>query len=205
MLIHLSPTCISPWRDVELVDIEIPQLDMLLTSGKEVVARRPHPNKHHVVACRNTGKKAVAGLLINCDRAVRDFTVQTRWAINCEHVAIHRVDYHVLDDEFGLVSDRMILWGSRAATLSHPGWVSRWPKRSAEALAPLHAQPTFWLDARTRLPYDAVALRNLQRRVSDTEPRLMAEQQESFALPTLEPGRLAWLDRAPALEQAFAA
>lgn len=62
MLIHLLPTLHCgrfSSEACELIDITCPELGLKLSSGKEVVARRPFPNKQYLVACRNVGQKAM--------------------------------------------------------------------------------------------------------------------------------------------------
>ncbi|EPH0302014.1 MULTISPECIES: DUF6012 family protein [Pseudomonas aeruginosa group] len=53
-------------------------------------------------------------------RRIQEYTAVSRWAINAEIVVTHRVSYTVLDDEFDLVSDNMLLWSSQPQR--HGGW-----------------------------------------------------------------------------------
>ncbi|MFO7061921.1 DUF6012 family protein, partial [Pseudomonas aeruginosa] len=62
------------------------------------------------MACRNKGRKATNGLLIDVPGQVPYFTVITRWKIAGEIVVQHRVEYVVLDDEFDAVTDYPVLW-----------------------------------------------------------------------------------------------
>lgn len=59
MLIHISPqflTCEASGNDCEIVDLTIPELDLSLKGGSDIVSRRPFPNKRYVVASRKVGR-----------------------------------------------------------------------------------------------------------------------------------------------------
>ncbi len=47
------------------------------------------------MACRKSGCKAVNGLLVDVEKHVPLFTVDTRWSIDAEVVLRHRVEYVV--------------------------------------------------------------------------------------------------------------
>src|ERR1700738_4447595 len=103
MLIHITPqflTCDGSSGYVDLVDLRINELGLFLKAGKEVAGRRPYRNKRFVVACRNAGRKAVDGILIETSKPVAEYTVETRWAVQAEAVVTHRVKYVVLDKDF---------------------------------------------------------------------------------------------------------
>lgn len=113
MLIHFCPRLLTPAGfdlPCELIDIRIKEFDLHLLGGRDVVARHPLPDKRYHVACRKSGCKAVNGLLVDVEKHVPLFTVDTRWSIDAEVVLRHRVEYVVLDAEHDAVSDYMLLW-----------------------------------------------------------------------------------------------
>ncbi len=112
MLVHLTPRILNRYSDinVELVDITIPDFNLRLIGGIDVVARRPYPNKCHYVACKKKGRKAINGILVKTSGNVRDFSVHTRWCFNAERVVKHTVNYSVLDNEFGCVTEETKAW-----------------------------------------------------------------------------------------------
>ena len=112
MLIHFCPRLLTP------AGFDLPCGDRHPHQGVRPApawrARRggasPLPDKRYHVACRKSGCKAVNGLLVDVEKHVPLFTVDTRWSIDAEVVLRHRVEYVVLDAEHDAVSDYMLLW-----------------------------------------------------------------------------------------------
>ena len=52
MLIHVSPKIIqhAAHIDLELVDVSIPELDIVLQNNVEIVTRKPYPNRRQSMA-----------------------------------------------------------------------------------------------------------------------------------------------------------
>ena len=65
MLIHITPRLLKPSSvglTCGLIDVEVPELGLMLKEGRELVARTPYPNKRYLVASRKQGLKAIVGL-----------------------------------------------------------------------------------------------------------------------------------------------
>jgi hypothetical protein len=198
MLIHITPrfvTCEQSGPNIELVDLRIDELGLFLRGGKEITTRRPYPNKHFNVACRNIGRKAVDGILIETDKPLAELTLEMRWAAQADSLMKHRVRYVVIDRDFDAVSDNMLLWTSDGT------WPSRWPEVHKGAI-PMNVQPHMKASPSAN-------------RAGMVEDRLVAgrivERSETFPVPTLERERLlspdyafAWPGaRPPSIDTAF--
>lgn len=200
MLIHLTPrfyTCELSGANVELVDLQIPELQLDLRGGKDLATRRPYPNERYVVGCRNVGKKAIAGILVETPAHIPEYTVVARWAVDAEIIVTHRVQHVVLDKDFDTVTDSMVMWYARCESLG--GWCSRWPEVHQGAI-PASAQPRMQL---SRTP-ERTGI------VADHAPEgFIAERAEVFSVPTIERARLlgggAVGERIPSVESAFKA
>ena len=200
MLIHVTPRIylgqtngVSPGpMKCELIDVTIPELELVLEEGKDVVARRPYPNKNYLTACRKVGQKAIVGILVDTMLAVQSFSVLTRWAINAERTLTRRVNYLVIDEDYDTVSDDMLLWDSR------------WPEE-ALGFVPSRAQPR--MDVWTA----EASLHARQGEVKDTyRDGMIALREETFRIPTIERERLLGQDfivrdRLPSIDMAFSA
>lgn len=194
MLIHITPKLFRPMNaatSCTLVDVAVPELDLILREGYEVVAR--------LVACRRTGQKATAGLLLETSAHLNSFTVITRWAIDGAAVITHCVQNVVLDNDYDAVTDSMVLWGAMSEGLG--GFPDRWPAE-LKGRVPAHAQPR--MDV---LKHDA---ESRQGDVSDTisSAGMVHERHERFRVPTIERDRLLWprglgRDRMPPVTSAF--
>lgn len=145
MLIHFVPRYLirsSFERDVKLIDFHCPELGLKLLGGKELVARKPYPNKSFLVACRKIGQKAIDGFLVEIDNDLSEFFAITRWQINDEQIVEHIVKYTVLDDEFDAVTGNMVLWSAMSPSLG--GFSDRCPAE-AKNWRPALAQPSMSL------------------------------------------------------------
>lgn len=111
MLIHLTPRYYAKYSDVQVdvIDVEIPQLKLILKANVDIVLRTPFPNKNYKVVCRKKGRKAINGILIESAGELNNFTVITRWAVNGE-ISRHETYYHVNDNEFEAVTEEHFLW-----------------------------------------------------------------------------------------------
>lgn len=138
MLIHIVPKLIEPDFPVTsaIVDISIPECGLLLVGGKDITARRPYPNKRHLVACRKKGNKAIAGILVEVEGHLSLYTAITRWLVNDE-IITHVVEHTVLDQELDAVSDDLTLCRPHYGT----EWQNRWPACYAKEKA-IFRQPT---------------------------------------------------------------
>lgn len=117
MLLHITPRYYLKYSDVlvDLLDVSIPELNLILKAGEDLVVRTPHRNKCYKVACRKKGRKALNGIFIETDVAVRNFTVVTRWIVNAS-ISTHVVHYHINDDEFDAATEEEFFWSGFSAT-----------------------------------------------------------------------------------------
>lgn len=209
MLIHITP-CIYLGRFTQpqvcyLSDLTINELGLKLHDEKELVTRRPYPNKHFHVACRKKGKKAMSGILIDSSKSLNSFTVESRWVvswgvIDYPSTLLHRCTYIVLDNEFDAVTDNMTLW-YRPADQIFRVHQSRWPKESV-GMIPMRAEPRMdiW-DAKNG---------GIERQgdVKDTVRNgKVIKRTEIFRMPSVEPEvlttDLSWSKRIPGVDLAF--
>lgn len=140
MLIHLVPRLYlgerTAAKDCALVDVSLPEMALCLRAGKEVTACRPYPNKRYLVARRNGGRRAVAGILIEHAGRLEQFTMVARWTIDRGEVLTHKIEYRVIDHDFDAVSEDMILWSG----MRRQAWSDRWPPALAQ-FSPAQLQP----------------------------------------------------------------
>ncbi|PLO03074.1 hypothetical protein CWM94_00025 [Klebsiella pneumoniae] len=200
MLLHLSPRYYARYTDVvvDLIDVSVPELNLVLKGGEDVVIRTPFPNKCYLVVCRKKGRKAINGFFVETDAVVENFTLITRWAVNGD-ISTHRVHFHITDADHDTVTDSLTLWN---AVYNTP-WQSRktpWQ----ESWTPASAQPRM-----ITLPGDNRSERDEQiYNVTDAEG-FVRERVEYFSVPTVERERLTTSflgnDRLPATEDAFSA
>lgn len=198
MLIHISPqflTCEASGNNCEIVDLTIPELDLALKGGVDIVSRRPFPNKRYVVASRKVGRRAMRGLLIEAPNHIRSFTAHARWAVDAEVIVHHKVKYLIEDTDFDAVSDYMVLWYKYQQ--EGVDYAARFidPKPGS---TPANTQPRF--DLRPT----ASRMGDIQDRI---ENGIIVERVETFRLPTIESQRIlspfGGRHRIPSLESAF--
>ncbi|MCD5327854.1 DUF6012 family protein [Chromobacterium piscinae] len=206
MLLHLVPRLYLAHvaRDlaVDLVDLTIEPFGMVLQGGRDLVVRKPYPNKNYLAGCRKAGQKAINGVLVELPQPVTTLSTITRWSVDAEVVLTHHVERQILDADFDLISDHMLLWYGACESLG--GWSSRWPKQPADRrdMAPVDLQPRMdlWAPEMGGLPQQAW-------RRDRIEKGMILERAESIAMPTLESGRLfgprAKVDRYPERTDAF--
>ncbi|MCG7374221.1 MULTISPECIES: DUF6012 family protein [Pseudomonas] len=196
MIIHISPTlltCSQTGPNCSLIDLVIPELGMALWEGKELVTRRPFPNKNYLVACRNSGRKAIKGLLIETTHPIKSFTMLARWSINASYIVKHRVNYEILDDVFDTASSEMLLWGEQSSEKF--SFESRWPEMPSDT-TPLNTQP--------KMQVSQASWKRGDFHDVISHGRIM-ERVENFRMPTIERERLmhsVW-DRLPTVDSAF--
>jgi len=111
MLIHLTPRYYAKYSDVQVdvIDVEVPELKLLLKANEDIIIRTPFPNKNYKVASRKKGRKAINGIFIETEGMLQNFTVITRWAVNGE-ISRHETFYHISDDKFDAVTEEDFLW-----------------------------------------------------------------------------------------------
>ena len=210
MLIHITPRLLKPSSvglTCGLIDVEVPELGLMLKEGRELVARTPYPNKRYLVASRKQGLKAIVGLFIDATSHIEAFTVITRWSVEGETLLTHRVHYVVLDHDHDAVTDSMVLWHATSKSLG--GFTSRWPQVPKEWTA-ANAQPR--MDVLKHKAEQGGRVGEVRDTVSPTG--LIRERNETFRMPTVERARLLHprlatqfggdrVERLPNIESAF--
>ncbi len=181
MLIHLTPKLNARRlpglvNAIHLVDIECEELDLQLKGGRDIVARRPYPNKSWLVACRKRGRKAINGILVETESPVQQFTTVTRWAVAAEVIVTHRVRYVVLDQELDATSSYVLLWGDRL------------PQDYPVKGSPLQVEPCMELVPGIERVGDVTD--TLSNHSCPLGPGAILERSEVFHLPTIEDQRL---------------
>jgi len=196
MLIHLTPKIFNPHAvlNLELVDVNITQFNLSLVGGVDIVARKPYPNKCFSVVCRKIGRKAINGILVKGDDSVRNFSVDTRWCFNAERIIKHTVNYSILDNEFGFVTDEPTAW------YKYGNYKSRWPQ---EVKTPSKFKPTMTI-------LHLVQDESREGNVRDTfEDGWLVHRLENIGVPSVEKERLfgdkSMIERMPCEEHAFEA
>lgn len=111
MLIHLTPRYYLKYSDVQvdILDVTIPELNLVLKQGSDITIRTPFTNKNYKVACRKKGSKAINGIFVETDQYLRNFTVISRWAVNGA-ISRHTIHYHLGDNEFDATTEEDLLW-----------------------------------------------------------------------------------------------
>jgi len=197
MLIHLAPQFLTDENsgpNVEVQTVRIPELDLTLQGGVDLVTRRPYPNKRYQVACRRKGQKAIDGFFIATDARIDRLTVLSNWLINNTEVVTHELHLTVMDEDFQGVTTALKLFHATSHTLG--GWSSRWPDHLDE-ITPASGTPRMETNSRTKKG-------NIQDRYANGR---ISHRKEVLVVPTVEEERLmvdaSWVDRMPSVEDAF--
>lgn len=179
MLIHITPQTIECAENcvISVKSVEVPELGVFLSGGKEVIQRKPYRNKRYLVACRKIGNKAVSGIIFETNNFINEYTSITKWEIQIysQHfIATHIVKYKLLDNEFDLASDNILLW------TGFDNFENRKPPIYNDA-PPIKAWPCYDFLYRDRVGT-----------FTDTyhDDYLISKREEIFILPTVESERL---------------
>jgi hypothetical protein len=202
MLIHITPRMYIPHRvaSCELASLNIKEFGLKLTE-KDLMARKPYPNKRFWVACRRKGQRAISGILLTTDLPVTSFTVEAHWVIDGHQQPFtHVTNYRVLDSAHELVSDNMLLWYSFESRGEE--WESRWAP-AYKHLSPAQASPKMEIFPRQRGADPA----EKHRRDTLGVEGFIEQRSEDFQMLTLEPERLfsprTFSDRMPSRDSAI--
>lgn len=112
-LIHILPKFLAPFEFYEfirLIDVTIPEFNLKLEMGKELALRKPYPNKHYLVACLSTPRKAQEGFLLSLPECPDSYSVITRWRLADATTISHVVRHKVTDPGHDAISDDYTLW-----------------------------------------------------------------------------------------------
>lgn len=206
MLLHIRPRLYSPYRNVELIDLDIDPLGLHLRGGADLAARRPYPNRRYAVACRKRGLKAVDGILIETKEPLDVFHVTARWAVEAHRAVTHHVHYRLLDHDFDAASDDMFLWAAVALKIGKVADVEKWPMKWldrspawAKTVRPIYATPVMEI-------HPSGEERPQTTDVIDIETGWIMTRSQVFEMPTIERGRITECsvrDRFPVIDMAF--
>lgn len=206
MLIHLTPKYFrrGPGAfdvDCQLIDYSIADIGLSLQAHKDLVIRTPFPNKHYLVACRKTGQKAIAGIFIDLNTQVAEFTATTRWLVDGEVEVTHRVHYMLADHDFDATTDNMLYWYGYQS--SNEKWEARWPDCHKNAV-PVKRMPRMdFLPQNPENPSRDGTFEDTLSAVGD----MLIERNETFIIPSIDRIRLtstrATKDRLPSIDHAF--
>lgn len=169
MLMHLVPRVISrkrKYKDIQIIDFSIEKLEFSLLGDTDLRVCRPYPNKNYYVPMLNVGtRKSVQGILIITDTRLSNFTTKTTWNIN-GRIAVHKVNYTILDEEYPAISDDASLWCG-----SFDGFPPRKPDM-----------------------YQGKSVVQIERRFDtallEKNDDWVVELEDDLSLPTLEPERI---------------
>ncbi len=180
MIYHIVPKIYNRYTDVDiqLVDIEVPEIGLKLQNNLDVITRKPMPNKCYYVACKKKGRKAINGIFIEHERLPK-YTVITRWAINAETLLEHVVHYSLLDDDYTCVSSDPTKW---YASTQFP---SRWPDKYIDNV-PCNLHPR--MDVATKS--DQAPAREGDVTDNYNQSGILIRREEFYSVPTIEPDRL---------------
>lgn len=194
MLLHLRPRIYTELPHASIVDFDIPELNLGLKRGIDLATRQPYPNTGYKVACRNVGKKAIDGILVDVDAIPSTFTSVARWVVNAERIVTHIVHYTVLDTDFDTVSDDTTMLYGTSASLG--GWESRWP--GGVVRTPVRNEPCML----TKLPGPGP-----EGETAMDSNGFITQLKQAISLPTVQRDRVLnhWEFGVPAIEHAFVA
>lgn len=112
-LIHILPKFLASLEFhefIRLIDVTIPEFNLKLEMGKELALRKPYPNKHYLVACLSTPRKAQEGFMLSLPECPDSYTVITRWMLADDATISHVVRHKVADPGHDAISDDFTLW-----------------------------------------------------------------------------------------------
>lgn len=209
MLLHLQPRLFTSHECVDLIDVRIEPFGLTLRNRAEIMARRPYPNKRYLVACRKVGRVAIDGIYISMAERVSDIECTTRWAIDASYVAVHTVQYSIVDDDFDAATADPILWSAFSKGLG--GWSCRYPGgRDGRDSLGCQCKVAMVVTPEDRKIFERP---NAQGVFSDTQGDFKTNSrgniiglQQKFRMPTVERDRLLTSSapvRHPTIKQAF--
>lgn len=180
MIYHVIPKIFNTFvdADINLIDVSVPEMYLHLQSNRDIIARKPRPNKCYSVACRKKGRKAINGILLEHER-LNKFTVTTRWALNADIVLEHIVNFQILDDDFECVSADPTKWYA-----TRGGYSSRCPERHQNAV-PCKLQPRMDVAKKSQRDYGR------EGDIKDFyQNGILVKRIENYSVPTIEQSRL---------------
>lgn len=205
MLLHVIPQIYNEFSQfkISLVDVQIPELDLQLKGGIDLVTGKPYPNKNYLVVRLNQGRKATNGFLVKVKEPLASFSVKTRWAVNSEMVIEHVAIHPILDSDFELVTQDPAYWSGYHGHDDNAGafyFSNRRPGIEPYQHPPIVLSPymSYVNNHKTK---------SVVSHVSDTVSfNAVTRRVETLPIPTIEPERLALCfnkERAPRIDDAI--
>lgn len=204
MLYHFNPKLFAERKehpDCGLIDFSCPELGITLlgdgyVKGADLTTRRPYPNKRFLVSCRNKGRAAVNGFLVETEKRLAKYTSIARWVIDCNRTATHIIDHIVLDEERDAVTEDLALCYATCPEIG--GYDSRLPDIMAQ-WSPASSEPRLEITPENRNGIFSDKI---------NEKGEIVERRETFYQHTIEKDRLIGpyhytCGRRPSYEDAF--
>lgn len=185
MFLHLVPRIYSPYSNVvvNLIDVQVPELGLILRNGIDLTTGRPYPNKRYLVARLKEGRKALDGFVVETENELDCFTVKSRWAINADRIIEHVAIHPILDKELDMVSQSVMLWFGSADDGGQQ-YAKRWPAGPNFEHSPLTLTPA--MEVTGKLETKRVLSSVVDREVGG----FLTKRTETLPLVTVESSRL---------------
>lgn len=130
MLIHLTPTFINPFCDIDVILERL----LIIVNGneyeipiKDLSLKKPYLNKTYYVACRKFRNKSLVGLFVQVEpEQINKFTVYEKWKTltdDIEREHIHYITFNLLDNNFDAISQKFLLWQQYRHSQIHKDWI----------------------------------------------------------------------------------
>ena len=196
-LIHIVPRFCTRYIPATIHRVEIPELEITLNAGKELMTGHPYPNKRYCVACPK-GRTHYDGFFIQTPMRVPDFTTKMYWKLANGLIIAHEVTQITTDTEFPTTSWTASKW---CGVYGRPWIASRYPEN---APPPVKLQPTMIFETDSE---DDAESRCCNEIINFGGSLGIIKSSETYHVPTINPERL--LDsvfpseRLPPLETAF--
>lgn len=197
MKVHLTPSIFNKYSNinVELIDLEFPELDLVLKSGVEVVASTPYPNKCITVVRRKKGRKAINGIFIDIPIGMKKFTLNTRWSVDAERILLHTVIYNLIDSDYDFATQDPTMWYS-----TFDG--SQENRMPCDGIIPCH------FTARMEIAFDENETSKQGDYVDCYNDNMLISRIENYPLPTIKESNLfgkynPHLERMPSMDDSF--
>jgi hypothetical protein len=204
MLIHLTPTFINLFCDIDVILERL----LIIVNGneyeipiKDLSLKKPYLNKTYYVACRKFRNKSLIGLFVQVEpeqiNKFTEFTVYEKWKTltddDVEREHIHYITFNLLDNNFDAISQNILLWQQYRHSQIHKDWI------------PVNCTP--------RMEYHTNILRNGVRYNKDIKDiyfnGIIKQRNEQYYVPTmphkelLKRGNFLYSNKMPDINDSF--
>ncbi len=197
MKVHLTPSIYNQYSDVhvELIDLEFPELNLVLKQGIDVVACTPYPNKRINVVRRKKGRKAINGFFVDIPEDMKTFTLKTRWSVDAERILVHTVNYNLIDSDYDFATQDPTMWYA-----TYDG--SQESRMPCDGITPCN------YNARMEVVFNAKETRKQGDFVDSYQDSMLVSRVENYPLPTIKGSHLfgkynSHLARMPSVDDSF--